>query len=256
MKKVSFIGSGNVATHLAKGLYSKGVDVYQVYSKSIGNAEELAEKVDALAIQSLACLNLHKVDLLIIAIKDDIIENLANSITSSNTIVVHTSGTQSLDVLKEHRLRGVFYPLQTFSKQTEMDLTQVPFCIESNDTEVEGKLINWACMLSNDVRVINADTRKEIHLAAVVACNFTNHMFALAEELLEESNADFSILKPLIQETVAKAMHQHPKEVQTGPAVRGDNEVIKNHLERLESNPNLQTLYSELSNSIIKLKNE
>ena len=257
MKKVSFIGAGNVATHLAKGLFDAGVDIYQVFSKSIENADELAEKVNALAIQSLACLNLNPVDVLIISVKDDVIPLLAKSLSSAKTIVVHTSGTRSIDLLSDHQKRGVFYPLQTFSKQTAMSLKNVPFCIEANSPETEEELVELAKLLSDDVRLIDEATRKEIHVAAVVACNFSNHMFALADELLQNSGADVSILQPLILETVSKAMNaKHPKEVQTGPALREDYEVIKNHMERLEGCPTFQKLYQDISNSIIKLKNE
>ena len=257
MKKVSFIGAGNVATHLAKGLFDAGIDIYQVFSKNIENADELAEKVNALAIQSLACLNLNAVDFLIISVKDDVIPLLAKSLSSTETIVVHTSGTRSIDLLSDHPKRGVFYPLQTFSKHTAMSLKNVPFCIEANSQETEAELVELAQFLSEDVRLIDEPTRKEIHIAAVVACNFSNHMFALADKLLQDSGADFSILQPLILETVSKAMNvAHPKNVQTGPAVREDYEVIKKHLERLEGNPSFQNLYQDISNSIIKLKNE
>ncbi len=257
MKKVSFIGAGNVATHLAKGLYDAGIDIYQVFSKNIENADELAEKVDALAIQSLACLKLNPVDVLIISVKDDVIPEIAKSISTSKTIVVHTSGTRSIDILGDHQKRGVLYPLQTFSKQTEMSLKNVPFCIEANSHETEQVVLDLARLLSNDVRLIDETTRKEIHVAAVVACNFSNHMFALADQLLQNSGADVSILQPLILETVNKAMNaKHPKDVQTGPAAREDYEVIKKHLERLEGDPELQKLYKDISNSIIKLKNE
>ena len=256
MKKVSFIGSGNVATHLAKGLYSSGVEIYQVFSKSIENAEELAEQVNALAIQSLGCLNLNNVDVLILSIKDDLIHGISEALTSTNTIVVHTSGTRSLNALTNHSQRGVFYPLQTFSKHTEVSLQNVPFCIEANSKEVEERLMKLAFLLTEDVRITDEETRKAIHVAAVVACNFSNHMFALAEKLLETSGEDFSILKPLISETVNKALNNHPKNVQTGPAVREDQEVIKNHVARLSEEPSLQKLYQEISNSIIKLKNE
>lgn len=256
MKKVSFIGSGNVATHLAKGLFSKGVEVYQVFSKSIENAEALAEEVDALAIQSLACLNLNNVDVLIISVKDDLIGSISDAITTQDTIVVHTSGTKSIEELGTHEHCGVFYPLQTFSKQTKMSLDNVPFCIEANSRGVEEQLVTLASMVSTDVRLIDEEARKNIHVAAVIACNFSNHLLAQAQEVLAYSNQDLSILKPLMVETISKAFQTDPKKVQTGPAARGDLEVIKNHMERLESNPELQKIYSELSNSIIRLNNE
>ncbi len=256
MKKVSFIGSGNVATHLALGLQEAGMDICEIFSSTPKNALKLASKVGAKAVSSITDLDVQGVDVIIISIKDDLIHSVSNAIGVSSTLIVHTSGTKSMDELSKHENRGVFYPLQTFSIESELKLSNIPFCVEASNLEELEILKEMASLLSADVRITNEETRKSIHVAAVVACNFSNHMFALAEQLLLETGEDLSILKPLIEETVSKALDNHPKEVQTGPAVREDQEVLKNHLHRLKGNPDFQKLYQDISNSIIKLKNE
>lgn len=256
MIKVSFIGSGNVATHLALGLDSAGVEIVEIYSPTPENAASLASKVGAMAVLSIKDVCVSKVDVIIVSVKDDRIQDVANALDKTETLIAHTSGTKSVGELSEHVNSGVFYPLQTFSKESDLDLSNIPFCVEGSNNKSLNTLKKLANLLSKDVRLTTEETRKSIHVAAVVACNFSNHMFALAEKLLLESGADLSILKPLIQETVLKALNKHPKDVQTGPAIREDHEVLKNHLIRLNGSPDLQKLYQDISNSIIKLKHE
>lgn len=256
MIKVSFIGSGNVATHLAKGFHAKGISINQVFSRNQKNAEELAQKVGAIGISSLGDLNFEEVQLLIVSVKDDTLKSVLDSFQSNGTTVVHTSGTIPLEVLSKHKNHGVFYPLQTFSKSKEIDLSNIPFCIEGNSKDVRNQLIDFASVLSKDVRNIDTNTRKSIHVSAVFACNFTNHMLTIADELLVQSGQDISILTPLIQETIHKALSSNPAMVQTGPAARNDTDVIENHIKRLEANPDIQKIYKDISESIINWKNE
>lgn len=256
MKNISFIGSGNVATHLAKALKNAGFQINEIYSSHIENSQELAQKVGAMAIKKLADLDVVNLDLLIISVNDDAIKNVAELIPNSNAILVHTSGTKDIAELGSHKNIGVFYPLQTFSKEREIEFDSVPVCIEANSERVQNQIHKIARTISSDVRLTNSLKRADIHVAAVIACNFSNHLLALSQMVLEESGEDLSILKPLMQETISKAFSNSPSEVQTGPAQRGDVEVIKKHLKRLEANPDLQKLYQDLSNSIIKLKNE
>ncbi|MGB0806719.1 MAG: Rossmann-like and DUF2520 domain-containing protein [Salibacteraceae bacterium] len=256
MKTISIIGSGNVATHLALALKKAGHSIHEIVSRNIINAQILADKVDAKAIDTVAKLDVHSTDMLIVSVNDDHINEVVKSIPKTNCLVVHTSGTKGIDVLDAVENQGVFYPLQTFSKLKEVSFENIPICIESNSKNGLKIIKNVASSISNDVRNTDSETRAAIHIAAVVACNFSNHLLALSEGLLKESGEDLSILKPLMEETISKAFTASPKTMQTGPAVRGDKEVIKNHLERLNSNPDLQKIYSELSNSIIKLKNE
>ena len=256
MVKVTFIGSGNVATHLANSYFSKGVSVSQVYSRKLDHAKELAEGVDANPIDNLKLLNLTDITLLIVAVKDDEIKSISQRIESAGVPVVHTSGTISIDSVSNHESHGVFYPLQTFSKEKEMDLSSVPFCIEANSKSVRNLLIDMASIISNDVRNIDSETRKSLHLAAVFACNFSNHMLTIADELLEDVGQDVSILNPLVKETINKALNSNPEKVQTGPAIRNDRKVIENHVNRLSTKPNLQRIYKDITESIINWKNE
>jgi predicted short-subunit dehydrogenase-like oxidoreductase (DUF2520 family) len=256
VKRVSIIGSGNVATHLAKNLFSNGVTINSVYSPTLSNASHLATQVNANAISDLIDLDHKNIDFIIIAVKDDIIKLVSNQIPSSNAIIAHTSGTVNLSILKKHPNIGVFYPLQTFSKTKELDFSKIPMCIEGNSNSTQNKLIELASDISKDVRVIDSTTRKNIHIAAVFACNFANHMFTVANHLLQDSHQDLSILKPLIQETVEKALSSNPESVQTGPAIRKDYEVLKRHESMLEEHTDLKNLYINISNSIINWKHE
>ena len=254
MKKVSFIGSGNVATHLAKGFMDKGIQIKQVFSLNLSKAELLANAVSAEGINDINLLDTEDVDLIILSVKDDVIEEIAQSFDSNNVTIVHTSGTVPMKALAAHKNYGVLYPLQTFSKLKEMDLSNIPFCVEGNSKRVCIELIDYSAVISNDVRKVDSLARKSIHLSAVFACNFTNHMLAVADKILHESQQDISILKPLIEETIKKALSSSPAKVQTGPAIRKDYDVIEHHIGRLEGNPLLQNIYKDITESIINWK--
>jgi len=256
MNKVSIIGSGNVATHLAQGLFDSGITINQIFSRDIENAKSLAAKVNAEAINTLSVLDTEAIDILLISVKDDVIKEVSKKINSSNIVIAHTSGTIEMEALSNHQNFGVFYPLQTFSKNKEVDLSNIPFCIEGSDKNTKLALLNLANQLSKDVRFIDSITRKSIHLSAVFACNFSNHMLAIADLLLKESGQDLSVLKPLVQETISKAFDTSPNEGQTGPAARNDQEVMQNHVTQLANQPQLQDIYTTISESIKKFKNE
>lgn len=256
MHKISIIGSGNVATHLAKHLFQNGISIHQVYSRTLGNALILSKEVDAQPITDLNDLNVNAVDLIILTVKDDALEEVANYISVGDVTIVHTSGAVGLEVLHKHLNHGVLYPLQTFSKNQEIDLSQTPFCIEANNETVLNQVNTLASTLSNDVREVNSESRKAIHIAAVFACNFSNHMLAIADKILKESKHDLSIVKPLVDETIHKAFSIGPKKSQTGPASRNDEEVMEKHWKELSGKPGFQEIYKNISESIIKMKNE
>jgi len=146
---------------------------------------------------------------------------------------------------------GVFYPLQTFSKQKKIKFRNIPFCIEANNKKNENILKNIADKISDKVFIINSEQREYIHIAAVFSCNFTNYFYSVSEKLLKKNNIDFNILLPLIQETTQKIKKFKPSEVQTGPAARNDIKIIKKHLEKLKKNPEQQKLYNLISKNII-----
>lgn len=248
--KIVLLGSGNVATHLAKALKAKGEDVVQVYSPNLNNAKLLADLIEAEAVNDLNEVK-QNADLYIISVKDDAIETIAKSLKNVSGLVVHTSGTTDINILSsEVKNTGVFYPLQTFSKGKEVSFENIPLCIEANDESQLAILNNLATKISRQVYELGGEKRKVLHLAAVFACNFPNHLYALANKILSQNGLDFEIIRPLIAETADKVMSNLPENVQTGPAVRADESTLNKHLSMLTDMPELQNIYQTLSDSI------
>ncbi|MDN3588409.1 DUF2520 domain-containing protein [Pedobacter aquatilis] len=247
---IVLLGSGNVATHLAKALKAKGENILQVYSQNLDNAKFLAVEIGAEAICNFADLSV-TADLYIISVKDDAINEVAAQLKNVSGLVVHTSGTTGIDVLSKQGLKsGVFYPLQTFSKAKSISFDNIPLCIEAETEADLDTLEKLANTLSNKVYKLDGEKRKVLHLAAVFACNFPNHLYALAAKILNSNQLEFDILRPLIFETADKVMTNLPIDVQTGPAVREDQNTINKHLKMLIDMPELQDIYQTLSNSI------
>lgn len=246
------IGSGNVATHLAIAFKSMGAEIIQVWSHDHKNAEVLAALTKSKAVRKLDDID-HTADCYLIAVKDDAIPGVAGYLKEVRGIVVHTSGATAMNILKGTGLGyGVLYPLQTFSKTKAVDLTKVPFCVEGDTSETLDKIAAIAQLLSPLVSVVDSEQRKILHLAAVFAANFSNHLYQLSSELLAQHGLKFDLLKPLILETAEKIQRTLPKDAQTGPAVRNDQETMKKHMELLEKSPDLQQIYEMLSDSIKK----
>ena len=254
IKKITIIGSGNVATILSKVFVNKGFSINQVFSKSKINAEILIEKLAANQ-QIKITDNIAEIDdtsdIYIVCVKDDAIATVVNQILFKDKLIVHTSGSVDITVFNGFNQFGVFYPLQTFSKDKDTDVANVPFCIEGNTNQTTQLLIDLASSISKKVYEINSEQRKTLHLAAVFACNFTNYMYSIAEEITTKNNINFEVLKPLIQETAKKIEFQSPKEAQTGPAKRKDQQTINKHLAMLENNPNNE-LYKLITDLIQK----
>ena len=248
MKNIILLGSGNVATHLGIALKNSNYTIVQVYSKSIENAKILAKKLDAQFTNNLS--KLKSSDLIIVCINDDAILSVLSQI--KNTAIVHTSGSIGLDVFKQKFTNyGVFYPLQTFNKENDINISEIPFCIEGNSLEFEKEIIEIAKSLSNNVVKMNSQQRKQLHIAAVFACNFSNHMYSIADDLLAKKNIDFKILLPLIRKTNTNLENYRPKEVQTGPAKRKDIAIIQEHIATIKENE-IKELYHRISDNIIK----
>lgn len=246
------IGSGNVATHLAIAFKAVGAEIVQVWSQNIKNAETLAALTKATPISKWKDLDLFA-DCYLISVKDDAIAEVAAHLKEVRGIVVHTSGATPLSILAGTGTGyGVLYPLQTFSKTKAVALTKVPFCIEADDAYTLEKVSAIAHLLSPLVSEVSSDQRKILHLAAVFACNFSNHLYHLSSVLLEQHHLNFDLLKPLILETAEKVQSALPVNVQTGPAVRNDQDTMNRHLELLNGLPELQEIYETLSNSIKK----
>lgn len=250
IKSVVFLGSGNVASHLAVTLHLAGIQVLQIYSRNPEHADTLAKKTNSQAVHNISDIR-QDADLYLISISDDNIRNIVNKMTIPYGIVAHTSGIVEMKVLEKFEHFGVFYPLQTFSKSRSVEIESVPLCIEGNNEKSWKALFNLAKKISHSVQYINSSERKQIHLAAVLVNNFTNHLYAKAEKLLEEKNINFDILLPLIQETAAKLNHLQPCDAQTGPARRKDLNTIKVHSEMLKNNPEIFEIYQLFSHQIL-----
>ncbi|RKR82706.1 putative short-subunit dehydrogenase-like oxidoreductase (DUF2520 family) [Mucilaginibacter gracilis] len=251
--RITIIGSGNVATHLAAALKNAGHKIIQVFSPTYQNAAMLAYHVGAQPIDALSEID-PVADIFMIAVKDDAIEGIAKQLAAYNKLTVHTSGATSLQtILNYNPLSGVFYPLQTFSKTKEVDFWQVPLCIEGADNDITAQLELLAQTISNNVQRVSTSQRTILHLAAVFACNFPNNLYAIAQMLLAQHQLDFGLLRPLIMETAQKVQTSLPIDVQTGPAVRNDTKTMAAHIDLLLDLPALRPLYEALSQSIIKM---
>ena len=253
--RITIIGSGNVATHLAAAFKNAGHRIVQVYSRDMQNAALLAYHVGADAIDNLDEIN-PETDVFIISVKDDVIIPIAGRLAQYKKLIVHTSGATHIEALLAITDNaGVFYPLQTFSKTKEVDFWSVPLCIEGGDEQITRYLEQLARTVSNNVYRVNSAQRKVLHLAAVFACNFPNYLYGVAQQLLGENDMGFEMLRPLILETAQKVQTHLPADVQTGPAVRNDETTMTAHLQMLNNGPGLAEIYKLLSQEIIKNDN-
>ncbi len=257
-QQITIIGSGNLATNLVS-VFKKTNAVVHVNGRNENSVKFLAEKFKipySIGIENLPETS----DLFIICVPDEIIYEFSrNEILKhkvNNQLVIHTSGGVSLDVISNiSNNYGVFYPLQTFTKESLIDFKQIPVCIEANSGFNQDKLIKYALQISDDVKIISSEQRHYIHLAAVFANNFSNRMFAIAEEILNKHQIDFKILMPLIEETLRKIKLNSPGKILTGPAARNDTGTIKKHLELLSGQEDIKELYNVISKNIIFCKN-
>ena len=248
MIKVVIIGAGNVATHLYRSLsQAEQIEVIQVFNRN-------KDHLDFVKDQEICTSDIKAIkpaDLYLIAIKDEAIAEFTSGFRVKSGIIAHTSGSVHLNALKDHENYGVFYPLQTFSKNKPVDFSEVPVCVEANSFENIEFLKNAANLVSKKVFEVNSDQRKALHVAAVFVNNFSNHLFALANDYCRTNELPFEILKPLIKETVSKLDILEPFSAQTGPALRDDQKTISAHLEMLDDDR--KKIYTVLTESIQKL---
>ncbi|GAB4131155.1 MAG: DUF2520 domain-containing protein [Raineya sp.] len=255
MQKISIIGSGRVAWHLAKIFYQKGFKLVEIYSRNPENARLLAQEVQAQVKQDLD-FRLNPPDFLLISVSDNALAEVVQSIcVAPHTLVAHTSGSMGMEIFEGLSYAfAVFYPLQTFSQNREVDFTKIPICLEATKEENYVCLEKIALQISHNVSRISSPQRKILHIAAVFACNFVNHLLAISKNILDEEGLAFDLLKPLVEETIAKALEAtHPKDVQTGPAIRKDNLVMERHIAYLSSKPYEQEIYKILSENIMRI---
>jgi len=252
IKKVAFAGSGNVATHLSKVFFNAQIEIIGFYGRNLETTQSLAEKYNT-QFGKLQDLQACAADLIVVSVPDHAIEEVLKLIPTCNTMVAHTSGSLSIDALKNvSNHPAVFYPLQTFSKDKSIDFTQIPIMLEATDENDLVKLEKLAHKISDKVFRINSSQRKKIHIAAVFSSNFTNYLFHIAEDLLSREEVPFEVIQPLIEETTQKIKQLSPFDAQTGPAVRRDMETIHAHLNDLKEIPEYQEIYKLLSHHIIK----
>jgi predicted short-subunit dehydrogenase-like oxidoreductase (DUF2520 family) len=246
--KIVFAGAGNVASHLGPVIARKH-EILQVYSPS-SSAEKLASKLSCDFTNDASSI-FTDIDLLLIVLRDEAIAPFIEKLNFVPKLVAHTSGSVPLNVFPEKfNNKGVLYPMMTFSKASTPDYHQIPFCIEgSNNTSIR-ILTELAGDVSEFVIEMSSDDRKTAHLAAVFASNFTNHLYHIAGKILSEKNLPFDLLRPLIFETAKKVQLYSPEEMQTGPARRGDAEIISEHLKMLKEDKTLHEVYEIFSREI------
>lgn len=253
MCNIVVIGSGNVATHLSRALANNGMNIVQVYSRNIDHAAVLARKLGASYTDSLTNIA-SDADVYLFAVKDDVIASLASDVAGAMTgtpVFIHTSGSTPASVFQGVVARyGVLYPLQTFSVARDVDFRNVPCFVEGSDKETEDLVRSLAATVAERVVVMNSEQRRLMHLAAVWACNFVNHCYDVADELMRQCDLPFDLLLPLIDETASKVHELSPRQAQTGPGVRFDRRIIDKHIELMSSQPLRAEIYRRMSESI------
>lgn len=253
IESVSLIGSGNMAHWLVYAMRNAGVKICQVYSRQLSHAESLAKKAGAEAIDSLKDLSPDS-DLYIFSVKDDSYENLLQQLPFRLPLAAHTAGSLSQHIFKPYADNyGILYPYQSVNKDMDFKDVIVPLCVEANDKTIENELFAFAQKLSSTVQVLEEAQRMVLHRAAIFGCNFTNAMYAIAYDILREHNIDWQMMLPLLQNTLDKVKTMNPHDAQTGPAQRGDQNVILMHQEALQD-ARLKEIYRLMTEYIMANK--
>lgn len=254
--RIVLIGAGNVATHLGSAFQQAGHTVVQVYSYTESSAAALGGLLQTNHTTSLEEVS-KDADLYILSVKDAVLAELIPELMKGreHACFAHTAGSLPMSLFEGYATHyGVFYPMQTFSKERAVDFQTVSLFIEGSSPAIAEQLKGLAKEISPLVYDASSQQRAYLHVAAVFACNFTNHMYSLCASILEQQQLPFSAMLPLIDETARKVHHLHPHAGQTGPAVRGDWNVVNKHLDMLATQPELQAIYKQLSESIYKQK--
>lgn len=249
--QISIVGTGNIAWHLVQMFCNAGIQIENIYGRDFQKASALADICKATAKQLLAENSESNNTIVFFAVADDAIREVASTFNVEDIISVHVSGAVESKVLHfENNQFGVYYPLQSFSKEVQTNYKIIPVCIVAQDKQVEKLLIAIANTISNSVCTVSDLQKSKLHLAAVIVNNFTNFLYGEAFRIIEETGLEKNILFPLMQETIEKLKSRSPAEMQTGPARRGDINTMQKHHALLKSNPELMKLYDVLSKSI------
>ena len=254
---IAFVGAGRLATNLAIALREKGHSIEAVYSRTDESAKTLASIVGGMAVTDIRLMP-QEADVFILSMKDAVLANLIEQLSEGreNQVFLHTAGSVPMSVFGRHRHHGVLYPMQTFSKERRVDLSRVPFFIEGSDFETLHLARQLAASVSSEVYELDSEARRFLHLAAVFACNFSNHCYALSAKILEKHRLPFSVMLPLIEETARKVEDMPPQQAQTGPAIRYDENVIEAQKRLLDDEPTMHDIYDLMSKSIHQLAND
>lgn len=249
--KLILLGSGNLATHLSVALQQSGHDILQVFSRTKASSSTLANKLNVPYTVDIKSVR-DDADVYIYAISDDAISELVKHDFGRDAIHVHTAGSVSIEVFEGKKLNyGVFYPLQSFSKNKAVDFKEIPLFIEGNNPEVEHVLMDLAQTISQQVYKLDSEKRLQMHIAAVFVSNFVNYLYNIGEQIVNFADLPFAVLHPLIEETAQKIKTLSPHDAQTGPARRMDSTVIAKHLEALKDNPKQEELYRRITQMIV-----
>jgi predicted short-subunit dehydrogenase-like oxidoreductase (DUF2520 family) len=253
---VSFIGSGNVAWHLAQALENAGHHIHEIFSRESKNAKALTSKLYSAEVATSLDFSGSEATIFVVAVNDDVIDEIASEIIlPANATIVHTSGSCSMDVFnKVSHHYGVFYPFQSFNKARKIDFKKIPILIEGSDSGTGKFLLKLGKTISSSVELMNGEKRSALHISAVFASNFTNHLLSIAKQLASSKNINFELLEPLVIETINKGLELGPENTQTGPAARGDLRILDQHLSFLEGNKTMQEIYKILSQDILDRK--
>ncbi|MCT4615263.1 MAG: DUF2520 domain-containing protein [Marinifilaceae bacterium] len=255
IKSISLIGNGNVAYHIAKAFLKTDIKVDCVYGRNIDKLKEFTNTLGDIPYRDLDDI-VFESDLYIISTSDKSIPEIVDKLKTKELKLVHTAGCVNIDVFKKQFSNyGVFYPMQSFSKEKDICFENVPICIEANTKEFQNDLQKLSSNISNKVILMDSYKRRIMHLVAVFVCNFTNHMYHIGEEICNDNNIDFSLFSELIKETSVKIERMLPSNAQTGPAIRNDKITMDEHLKLLSTNDNFTKIYKSISKSIIELNN-
>lgn len=246
--KIAILGSGNVAYHLAKMFKEKNIPISQIFGRNEKDLQEISEQFEI----PFSTTELADAELYFIAVNDDAVAAISKNIKNQNSLVAHTSGSLPKEILEGNYRKASFYPLQTFSKSKMLQYSEIPFFVEAENEADSQILANLALKISEKVMKSDYEKRKYIHLTAVFACNFVNHLFARAKEISDSQHIPFDYFLPLIKETTLKIEKIEPKLAQTGPAIRNDEKILQLHEALITEEEHLK-IYQVMNESIKKM---
>lgn len=250
--KIVMIGAGNLATNLGKALLDSGNDILQVYSRTLRSASALAGLLGGSSVTDFGSIS-NDADVYIVSVRDNVIADIVPKLCRGREekVFLHTAGSVPMSLFEGMALHfGVLYPMQTFSKSKLLNFNEIPCFVEGNDDFAFETVNSLAGSISSKVYLLNSEARKHLHLAAVFACNFVNHCYSISSDILAKHDIPFDVMLPLIDETARKVHVMSPKEAQTGPAIRYDQNVIRMQSDMLRNNPLIKQIYEYMSVSI------